>query len=377
MSNQRGSLDRWAFEMGTSRDKSRDLAPSNDSAAGGKRAFEMPVGLNSTGSPNPLISPKNIATTRGSYATQAASATTERAVASGMATAGSVVAGSAAVVAVTAALGLGAAAPPFIPALLGVYIACVFITRQKGLNKELSANLFFIKMEAERMIRIQSVIQDIAKENGINLNTTSLSNIMKSLGDNIMKFSSEQTRKDIDTYEKYIKQNKDDTSILIELNKKIIESKTEVTNAIKSKTQSGGIFKWVKSWSRRWLSPDETLRQIIRDITIATVWYSIMLGEFDIFMRYVESKSAIKNNWIREKNFISLLIANRQLAMTGEYKDGEYSDFYKILDIETLNEAVGKIDKIAGNITQQLNEGDPTPPGGGRRKTYRRRYRKI
>ena len=34
-------LDRWAFEMGTSRDKSRDLAPSNDSAAGGKRAFAL------------------------------------------------------------------------------------------------------------------------------------------------------------------------------------------------------------------------------------------------------------------------------------------------------------------------------------------------
>ena len=31
--------------MGTSWDKSRNFALSNDSTAGGKRAFEMPVGL--------------------------------------------------------------------------------------------------------------------------------------------------------------------------------------------------------------------------------------------------------------------------------------------------------------------------------------------
>ena len=41
-------LDRWAFAsltLGSLRGKAPQFVPSNDSAAGGQRAFEMPVGL--------------------------------------------------------------------------------------------------------------------------------------------------------------------------------------------------------------------------------------------------------------------------------------------------------------------------------------------
>jgi len=38
-------LDRWAFETGTLRGVAPQFVPSNDSAAGGQRAFKMPVGL--------------------------------------------------------------------------------------------------------------------------------------------------------------------------------------------------------------------------------------------------------------------------------------------------------------------------------------------
>jgi len=60
------NLDRWAFETGTLRGVAPQFVPSNDSAAGGQRAFKMPVGLNlrvsrATGGPKAanLLPPKS------------------------------------------------------------------------------------------------------------------------------------------------------------------------------------------------------------------------------------------------------------------------------------------------------------------------------
>jgi hypothetical protein len=169
-------------------------------------------------------------------------------------------------------------------------------------------------MEVERMFRSMNVINSIARERNIPLNTASLSIIMDKLQKRIMLFANDETKKDIKNLEKYLKEGK-----LVELNNTIEQAeeaaKTAVTNGITKKQQVGGMFRWLPiGWSSRWLSPDETLRQIIRDITIAVVWYSIMLSEFDIFNKYLDTKNGNKaTQWASGPEMKELLIANRQL----------------------------------------------------------------
>lgn len=248
-----------------------------------------------------------IGATRASYGKDSVEATATRAQASVIGTVATAGVGSvwlatagisAARLVSAAAVGASVAVPPLAPAALGVMVACIFIMRQKGLNKELLSNLYFIKMEVERMSRIHNVIKEISKENHINLNTASLSLIMVALQKKILLFADSKTKKDILELETFLKENKiEEAKILTESADKggevkilegLAEHKVEAEPLL---NQKGGT--WLPTgWSSRWLSPDETLRQIIRDITIANVWFSIMLGEFDIFMRFADSNNA-------------------------------------------------------------------------------------
>jgi hypothetical protein len=267
---------------------------------------------------------KNIVKTRLSYASLGEEATKIRAQQSQIATivsttAVGIAATSATSLAVGASLGIaGLVVPPVLPVMVAILVGIAFIMRQKGLNEELRSNLYFIKMEVERMFRSMNVINSIARERKIPLNTASLSIIMDKLQKRIMLFANDETKKDIQDLEAYLKEGK-----LFE-GRKIIEQVTEdaktavtngITNGITKKHQEGSMFRWLPTgWSSRWLSPDETLRQIIRDITIAVVWYSIMLSEFDIFNKYLDTKNGNKaTQWASGPEMKELLIANRQL----------------------------------------------------------------
>ena len=264
---------------------------------------------------------------------------------------------SAASLATAGAVG-AVAIPPLAPALLGVMIATIFIMRQKGLNKELLSNLYFIKMEVERMARIHAVMKDIASENRINLNTASLAMCMAALQKKIMQFADKQTTQDIEQLESFLKQGSLDAA------KAFVESadsQGEAAAAQLTTTKQGHSWS-ISGWSRRWLSPDETLRQIIRDITIASIWFSIMLGEFDLFMRYTGASGTQWKNGVAMKD---LLIANRQLGLTGK-NTTNFDEFYK--SIGDMKAAVGSV----GLTIREVNE-DPT--AGGRRTTYKRAKR--
>jgi hypothetical protein len=235
------------------------------------------------------------------------------------ATAVTTAATSATSLAVGASLGIaGLVVPPVLPVMVAILVGIAFIMRQKGLNEELRSNLYFIKMEVERMFRSMNVINSIARERKIPLNTVSLSVIMSKLQTRIMLFANDETKKDIKNLEKYLKEGR-----LVEVNNTIEQVKKDaetavtngITNGITKKHQEGGMFRWLPTgWSSRWLSPDETLRQIIRDITIAVVWYSIMLSEFDIFNKYLDTKNGNKaTQWASGPEMKELLIANRQL----------------------------------------------------------------
>ena len=252
---------------------------------------------------------------------------------------------------VASAVGVSVVMPVLMPALIGVLVATLFVLRQKGLNEELATNLYFIKMEVERMYRIHNVLKDITDEKGINLHTTNLANCMKGLQSNIMKFSSKDTIKKIKEFEMYlIKGDLISAENLInaveqeardETRKQLSAAATAAgTKSIASKMWSTIRYPFrtlPTGFSSRWLSPDETLRQIIRDITIATVWFSIMLGEERIFERYMDIKgSKVSNEWINKKAFKDMLLANKQLGTTtnkiNNSSNSKYVTFYSHLE---------------------------------------------
>jgi hypothetical protein len=301
---------------------------------------------------------KSVLATRLGYAGQANQASSLRSQASMVSAVAATTAATTAGVSVSmlatgAALGVtGLAVPPAIPVMIAVMVATSFIMRQKGMNEELRSNLFFIKMEVERMMRSTQVIQEIANARGIHLNTMSLSTVMKKLNDKIMLFADKQTAKDIKELEVYLQEGK------LQMVQQVLEQvgqqaqnavKADATAAVATAQKGGAWFskmRWQPTgWSARWLSPDETLRQIIRDITIATVWYAIMLSEFNIFMQYMDIKNVpMPKEWVNNKPMEALLVANKQLSGPMNPKNAEntakvekYNFFY---DPKSLQAAV-------------------------------------
>jgi len=308
----------------------------------------------------PVLEPENLAKTRGKYAKMSENATEMRAQASAytsMAATGYaaywMAAGglSAANLAAASAVGVSLAIPGLAPASLGVIVACIFVMRQRGLNKELLSNLYFIKMEVERMSRVHNVLKVIAKEKHINLNTASLAFCMVSLQKKILQFADPTTKKDIEQLELLLRLDNlaEARAVVTGADKAADIHMKEVSEKTLSSTAGSGLTggsHWLPAgWSSRWLSPDETLRQIIRDITIATVWFSIMLGEFDIFSKYKNliTPEGDTNNWISSDAMKEMLIANRQLGlMTAVNKstDPDFDMFYNITDIKEAASAV-------------------------------------
>ena len=145
----------------------------------------------------------NIMNKKTQYASLGEEATKLRAEQSQIATVASVsaittAATSVSMLAAGASLGIaGLVVPPVLPVMVAILVGIAFIMRQKGLNEELRSNLYFIKMEVERMFRSMNVINSIARERKIPLNTMSLSIIMDKLQKRIMLFADEKTKKDI------------------------------------------------------------------------------------------------------------------------------------------------------------------------------------
>lgn len=268
--------------------------------------------------------PKSITNTKIGYSKQGDEASMLRAQSSQIGTVASLAAvttaaTSVSMMAVGASLGIaGLVVPPVLPVMIAILVGTAFIMRQKGLNEELRANLYFIKMEVERMFRSMRVINSIARERKIPLNTVSLSTIMLKLQDKIMLFADRKTKEDIKQLEEYLRKGElTKVTEIIEGAQKDSDAmmKQGILRTTSTTKTGGGIFRWLPTgWSSRWISPDETLRQIIRDITIAVVWYSIMLSEFDIFNKYMDIKTKDRaTQWIERPEMNELLIANQQL----------------------------------------------------------------
>ncbi len=276
-----------------------------------------------------------------------------------------------------ALLGAAAGFPPLLAALMGTYLACLFVARQRNINRELMANLYIIKVEIERMKRVYAVIEQIAKERGIDLNTVALRGIVNGLGKKIMLFAGKDTKAAITNIESFLKEGNTEAAA------KLVDDAEKVLNDTMARnTTKGGFRSFIQdgtfaSWKARWLSPTETLRIIIRDVTIANIWFSIMIAEYNVFKEYMEIIQPPKSfEWTKSKEMVELMVANKQLRSMTEgslhnyqKNNSKYSTFYSILnDPETFKIAVAsattalnKQDETAAILKEEGSSGSETP----------------
>jgi len=188
-----------------------------------------------------------------------------------------------------AAVVTGAAvAFPVTAGLAALGLITGIILRQVALNQELRGNLIMIKGEAERLYNIYKVIEVIAKEKNLNLNTLAVQKFTTTLTYNILLAAGPETFNVI--VEKTLG-GSDDAKALYKANSANITTGQgivkiaagDLQKAVNQKKSSWG--HWVYRIGTNAIIPLEVLRTIVRDITILTVFFTILQSEFDLLSR--------------------------------------------------------------------------------------------
>jgi len=223
----------------------------------------------------------------------------------------------------------GVASGPLAPAFLGLGILLTVVLRQKGLNQELRANLIAIQLEADSFFMITSVVEEIAKENGIDLNTRTVKFWITKLTNFVTLLAGPDTMK-----------------LVTDERKKLQGTIKGVPAALNSSKASGSTW---TSFLNRMLSPGEYLRILIREVIITHIFFSIMMGEFDLFMR-AKGETATKK-WINSDAYKLLLAtnkANQQRAIGVASKNAidnhnaKFKEFYSPAVLDAAVAAIGR-----------------------------------
>jgi hypothetical protein len=219
-------------------------------------------------------------------------------------------------IATLATAGVVAATGPFaIPITVGlIAIGAIagFYYRQKGINTELQGNLIAIKGEVERLYFIYKVIERIAKEKKLNINTFLVQKFTILLTNNILTIAGpevfEVLKKTITTDPESLftpeslnikKKNPDGSLAVVTLDK------TKTVEEIKKARSAWSVFSPSPA-IQRLVIPGELLRIIIRDVTILSIFFSILQSEFDLMVREYDA--------VQKKDLLSVLSADSSLS---------------------------------------------------------------
>ena len=260
------------------------------------------------------------------------------------------------VVAAAATVGLSVTIPLFVPAVLSVGFLISVLLRQKSMNNELKSHLGYIKMQTDRMLLSIRVIQDIAKERGIPLNTTNLSLSIQGITKKLMTLADKDTLLLLEKLEK----ERDSAKILRVYGAADKTGKQLLREASAQMIQTGGgiLPARVSKFMSTWVSPNETLRQISNDLTIALGWYSIMMTEFDIFMKFMDAKQVPSASQWKDGRAMTDMLSQYKADLSGKTNAAEYSSFFHKDDIV---EAI-HIAALASHDVVEISS-DPSSPG--------------
>jgi len=177
---------------------------------------------------------------------------------------------------------------PVTASLAALGLITGIILRQVALNQELRGNLIMIKGEAERLYNIYKVIEVIAREKNLNLNTVAVQKFTTTLTYNILLAAGPET---FNVIVERTLGNGTDAQALYKANSANVTTGQgivkvaggTVQSAVNQKKSSWG--HWVYRIGTNAIIPVEVLRTIVRDITILTVFFTILQSEFDLLSR--------------------------------------------------------------------------------------------
>lgn len=219
-------------------------------------------------------------------------------------------------IATLATAGVVAATGPFaIPITVGlIAIGAIagFYYRQKGVNAELQGNLIAIKGEVERFYFIYKVMERIAKEKKLNINTFLVQKFTILLTNNILTIAGPDV---FALLKKTLNTNPDSlfTPEVLEIKKKNPDGSLTSVTVDKTKSMED-IEKARSAWSifspspsiQRLVIPGELLRIIIRDVTILSIFFTILQSEFDLMVKEYDA--------VQKKELLSVLSADASLS---------------------------------------------------------------
>jgi hypothetical protein len=187
---------------------------------------------------------------------------------------------------------------PLAPAFLGLTVLLAVALRQRGMNLELRANLTAIQLEADSMFMITSVVEEIAKENGIDLNTKTVRTWLSKLTKYVALIAGP-------TAMALIKKERGALQKLI-TNPETIPD--DLSSAAKERSWGQYLISW-GSFVNRVMAPGEYLRILVREVVILHIFFSIMMSEFDLFMR--AKGDTARKEWVNSPAFQLLLKTNQ------------------------------------------------------------------
>jgi len=257
----------------------------------------------------------------------------------------------------------GVATGPLAPAFLGLAVLTTVALRQIGLNKELSANLTAIQLEADSMFRIILVVEQIAKDNKIPLNTTTVRRFVDKLSNFVTVLIGPDAKRLILAERTALQKNSGNLlKTLASVNQQKFAS---VARDPKTKTLREKMTSW-GSFFNRILSPGEYLRVLVREIIILHIFFSIMMAEFDLFMR---AKGDLANkNWVNSDAFKLLQSTNQQERIRTYMASPDFNNLEEVKKIKAgeSNTKNANIRKIAESKHREMynnfysNEISPT-----------------
>jgi hypothetical protein len=191
------------------------------------------------------------------------------------------------------------AAIPFSAALLGLSILIQRVAAQVGINIELQANLMIIQHEVDRFYKIAKTMETIAKEQGFELNTGSVKAFVGKLTSFIALLANDDVVRGVKAYRQTSTQNP------LQTQKNALPGFATIDYSQVKGTLKGRM--------NRTFAAGEYLRQLVRDITILTVFMTILLGEFQLFMLYAGNPA--DTSWaMKSPEFQSMLFDTLRLT---------------------------------------------------------------
>jgi len=189
-----------------------------------------------------------------------------------------------------AVIATGPYAIPITVGLVAIGAIVGFYLKQKALNEELQGNLIAIKGEVERFYFIYKVIEQIAKEKNLNLNTTLVRKFTILLTNNILTVAGPEV---FALLKKAVNENPD--ALFTPEQVGPLESFKSLDSLEKKKQERPTLLSRIFTPSvQRLVIPAELLRIIIRDVTILSIFFTIMQSEFDLLVREYDAKQKKK-----------------------------------------------------------------------------------